>query len=230
MSVGNKASWLERRAAKFLRRKGYFVGKGRNGSDRYSKEYLATYNFEIATLVDVGVLDGSPVFYDLFADRKVVMVDPLPDLAERTEHWKSAGLNLEIINAGAGSSNSSLQLNIAEEYSGFLDRLDGFGKPTAQRTVRVAPLDDLLAERGIKGPYGLKIDTEGYELEVLKGASRTLTDTIFVFAEVNLTERFADSYRPSELISYLADHGFELADPIPNAKHSRHFDGLFVKR
>jgi hypothetical protein len=94
----------------------------------------------------------------------------------------------------------------------------------------VAPLDELLGEIDAKGPFGIKIDTEGFELEVLKGARAVLSETAFVFAEVNLTERFEGSYRPSELIGFLADHGFELADPIPNAQHARHFDGLFLPR
>jgi FkbM family methyltransferase len=220
--------WLERRAAKFLRRRGYFVGQGRDLSDRYSASYLASYGFQISTLVDVGVLDGSPVFYELFGDRKIVAVDPLPDIARRMKPWQDQGLDIVIVNAGAGAEHTSMELNISGPYSGFLPRLDGKGRDRGRATVRVAPLDELLGEIGAKGPFGIKIDTEGFELEVLKGARAVLSETAFVFAEVNLTERFEGSYRPSELIGFLADHGFELADPIPNAQHARHFDGLFL--
>lgn len=223
------ASIIERRLAKFLRRRGYFVGKGRNQSERYSVDYLSTYAFDIATFVDVGVLDGTPVFYELFKDRKIVMVDPLPKLDARVKHWADRGLDTVVINAGAGAAEGVANLTVAGEFSSFLKRLDGRGDTTRHAEARIATLDTLLAERHIEGPFGLKIDTEGFELEVLKGATQTLRNTKFVFAEVNLAHRFEGSYRPSQMFSILAENGFELADPIPNANHSRHFDGLFVK-
>lgn len=223
------ANFIERRLAKYLRRRGFFVGKGRNQSDRYSVEYLSTYAFDIATFVDVGVLDGSPVFYELFKDKKIVMVDPLPKLEAKVKHWADQGLETVVINAGAGAAEGVANLTVAGEFSSFMRRMDGRGGSTRQVEARVAKLDTLLAERHIDGPFGLKIDTEGFELEVLKGATQTLRNTKFVFAEINLVERFEGSYRPSEMFEVLAQHGFELADPIPNANHSRHFDGLFVK-
>jgi hypothetical protein len=47
--------------------------------------------------------------------------------------------------------------------------------PTRAVKVQVIPLDDYLRKRDIKRVDFIKIDTEGAELEVLKGASRTLT-------------------------------------------------------
>ena len=220
---------LQRRAAAYLKAGGYFIGKGRNQSDRYSTAYLSTFNFKINTLLDIGVLDGSPVFYELFSDKRIAMVDPLPDLTQRAQPWIEKGLDVEIINAGAGREEGTMTLNISGPYSSFLQRTDGRGAPETTAVARVAPLDKLLKERGLKGPYGLKIDTEGFELEVIKGAPETLKDTAFVFAEVNLAKRFEGSYTPSQFIGELAKHGFELVDPIPNAKHSRHFDGLFMR-
>lgn len=43
-----------------------------------------------------------------------------------------------------------------------------------RRSVPVTTLDTLLEERQLRGPFGLKIDTEGFELEVIRGATEFL--------------------------------------------------------
>ncbi len=58
----------------------------------------------------------------------------------------------------------------------------------------------------------MKIDTEGFELEVIKGATKTLKKTEFVIAEVSAKRRFQGSYRFSELIAALGKQGFEPLD------------------
>jgi FkbM family methyltransferase len=208
---------------KFLRKRGFHVER-----ERYSTPYLTAFGFEIATLVDVGVWEGTPALYDAFPSAHLVMVDPAPTLPEQAAAWpRSAGVT--IINAGAGASETQAELGLARDCSSLMRRLDGIGQPTGTATVRIAPLDRLLAEHGASGPYGLKIDTEGYELEVLRGAKAMLAQTVFVLLEISLTERFADGYRPSQIVAELAANGFELRDVMPNAAHNRHFDALFVR-
>jgi FkbM family methyltransferase len=49
--------------------------------------------------------------------------------------------------------------------------------------VPVRTLDSLVEETALPGPYFLKLDVQGAELEVLAGARRTLTDTSVVLVE-----------------------------------------------
>jgi len=216
---------LEKNMIKFLKKRGYSVYK-----DRFSAESLSSFEFDIKTFIDVGVFNGTPVFYEMFHSKKIVMIDPIPDISERVYPYIGRGFDVEVINAGAGSDEATISLNVAGSCSSFLERKDGLGKNPYSFDARVAPLDILLSERNITGPFGLKIDTEGFELEVLKGASQTLLDTQFVFAEVNLSRRFDRSYKPSEVIGLLADHGFELSVPIPHSRHTRYFDALFTRK
>ena len=67
---------------KILRLNGYAVIE-----DRWTSRYLDRYHFRISTLIDVGVLDGTPVLYDAFSEENLLLVDPILDLKERCERF-----------------------------------------------------------------------------------------------------------------------------------------------
>ena len=65
---------------------------------------------------------------------------------------------------------------------------------------------------------GIKIDTEGYELEVIKGAKETLRKTEFVLLEARHNHiSFHNQYKLSELMRLMSDNDFVL-DKIITAK------------
>lgn len=219
---------LERRAlryaAGFLKSRGFHVSE-----ERYSARYLARYGFQIATFIDVGVFKGTPVFYDLFRDRKMVLFDPQPGTFQRVgPSLESREIDFELIPVALGASVGRLQLAVNGPSSSFLDRIGG---RQALQTVEVdvVPLDSVVAEKGYSGPFGIKIDTEGFEIEVIRGASDTLKDTAFVFAEASLRRRFRGGYAFSDLVGEMAENGFHVADVIPHAAHNRLADVLFVR-
>ena len=74
--------WFLKICAKILRLNGYAVIE-----DRWTSRYLDRYHFRISTLIDVGVLDGTPVLYDAFSEANLLLVDPIPDLKERCERF-----------------------------------------------------------------------------------------------------------------------------------------------
>src|SRR5262249_15432267 len=62
-----------------------------------------------------------------------------------------------------------------------------FGKEARQIQVRCSTLDKFCSERGVKQIDVLKIDTEGFDFEVLKGASSMLARKAikFIYFEFN---------------------------------------------
>ena len=62
-----------------------------------------------------------------------------------------------------------------------------FGTKARQIQVRCTTLDRFCSERGVKQIDVLKIDTEGFEFEVLKGASSMLAQQAikFIYFEFN---------------------------------------------
>jgi hypothetical protein len=60
------------------------------------------------------------------------------------------------------------------------------GDPIEKRTVPIQKLDDLIVDKDSLGWIGLKIDTEGYELEVLRSARLTVQKCKYILIECSL--------------------------------------------
>lgn len=213
--------FAQRHASRFLVRRGFTVSEA-----RYSAPYLRRYGFDIQTFVDVGVFKGTPVFYEIFKDKKLVLIDPMPSARSAHEALRARGLDADFIEVAAGSTAGEAILHDTGPSSSLLERRDGI-KQTTSQSVRVDTLDNLVQRYA--GPIGLKIDTEGFDLEVIRGAAETLKRTEFVFSEVSLRHRFNESYKFSEFIAEMASHGFEVAEIIPHPGHNRYADVLFVQ-
>ncbi|MBI3881373.1 MAG: FkbM family methyltransferase [Verrucomicrobia bacterium] len=106
---------------------------------------------------------------------------------------------------------------------------------TTKISVPLDTLDAAAARLGAQGPAFLKLDVQGFELHVLRGATNTLRDTAVVMMEVlfeNLYEGQAD-FRT--LLNFMAEHGFrflEFADerrwqPLNQVVYA---DAVFVKQ
>lgn len=115
--------------------------------------------------------------------------------------------------------------------SSFLERTDLTATQGAveKREVPMRTLDALVEEGGFQAPFGLKIDAEGFEDQVIKGAPRLLRDTEFVVAELSVAERFRDSYAFSDFTEMMDAAGFYLWD-ILNVGGKRFVDVAFRKR
>ncbi len=83
-----------------------------------------------------------------------------------------------------------------------------------QRELRLTtkPLDAALAEESIRGIDFIKIDTEGYELEILKGAPDTLKDVFAVELEVWFNPVFVGAPLFRDVDAFMAAQGFTLFD------------------
>jgi hypothetical protein len=88
--------------------------------------------------------------------------------------------------------------------------------------VPVVTLDAFIATRKIKRVDLLKIDTEGFEAEVLRGGLHSLKNNIFRLIEVELTidERFGSRGNFYDLEQYLVPNGYQIIG----------FDDLYSRR
>lgn len=79
-----------------------------------------------------------------------------------------------------------------------------------ERSVPVITLDGFAGERSLGPDYLLKIDVQGFELEVLKGASELLKRTDHVSVESGIQRLYEGVPSFAELVTHMGDQGFHL--------------------
>ncbi len=183
------------------------------------------------TVIDVGVNRGTAPLYEAFPDAYYLLVEPIKENAKDIEALLTT-IRGEHAMVAAGAAAGTAVLNVEKTRTGlssFLTRtqLTATGKAIEEREVPVKPLDELIAGRDFPAPFGLKIDTEGFELDVVKGATETLTSCQFVITETSTAQRFENAYRSVDLIEYLRNRGFVIFDIMKTTR--RYADLLFMR-
>lgn len=201
--------------------------------DKLTPQYLGRFNFTPDVVVDVGVSRGSDFLYDLFPKTKTLLIDPFPGFENICRKRYGDRFDFDYFECAVGAEDGKSVLKIQSDDIGK----STLGMPTTmqgQRTekevdVQVRTLDSIC--KAYPGKLGLKIDTEGHELEVLKGAEETLGRTEFVIAEVSIKKRYWGGYRFSDVIALMQKHNFEILDILnPVWRVHMFWDCLFVKK
>jgi len=90
------------------------------------------------------------------------------------------------------------------------DELRYFTGSVTQTPVAVTTLDAYAASNGLESIYLLKIDVQGYEMHVLRGAANMLSRVDYVFIESGIRPLYEDAPRFSEVFEHLIARGFHL--------------------
>src|SRR5690606_28720272 len=95
------------------------------------------------------------------------------------------------------------------------------GADSAVREVPLQRLETILRDTGARPPFGVKVDTEGHELEVLRGIGAAVDDIDFLIAEVSVKERFVGGYTFDEFLEATRALGFTTT-AVLSANADRH--------
>lgn len=76
--------------------------------------------------------------------------------------------------------------------------------------VSICRLDDIFSNMVIKRPALLKLDVQGFELEVLKGGWMALDKFDFIYVECAFEELYKNQALVGDVIEYMKDRGFSL--------------------
>jgi len=180
--------------------------------------HLRRLGFAPSTLVDVGVARGTPVLYEAFPSAHLVLVEPLTEFEPVLRQLLSRRKG-ELIQVALGSREERRSIhvesgNVLKSSIQQRSALTETGQISEKREISVSTLDALLESRGWEPPFGLKIDTEGFELEVVKGADAFLAHCQFVIAEVSVAERFRNSYSFAGFVHAMDQRGFRVCDVL----------------
>lgn len=163
--------------------------------------------------VDVGAYQGewTALFKAVFPDSAVVMFEPQEGKRPLLDavcgrFGPAVELRTELLGATGGHPVKFVEM---ETGSSVYEEQSPYPRRVVEKTT--AALDDVLGERTAVVDF-LKLDVQGYELEVLRGAGRTLRSAQAVLTEASLVPTNRGTPLLAEVVRFLDDAGFRLAD------------------
>lgn len=192
-----------------------------------SLHHLAGLGFRPATVVDVGVGNGTQDLYETFPDATFLLIEPLeefrPVLEDVARRYRAS-----YVVAAAGRERGSTRIFVHGHLEGSsLLHERGEQSGIVPRDVPMFTIDELCAELGLTGPSLIKVDVQGAELEVLSGATRCLSETEVVVLEVSFFQFVEDGPELHDVVTFMKERGFVAYDLFGG--HTRPLDGALAQ-
>jgi FkbM family methyltransferase len=191
--------------------------------------HLVRRGLAVNTVIDIGAGNGTPSLRTAFPYVRHLLVEPLEEFHPALQELASAMADAVVVKAAAGPASGQVVLNVHPDLFGSSPLKEGEATDVNgfERTVRQVTVDELVGEVTATPPYLLKIDTQGYELEVLRGSERVLADTAVILLEVSLFQFFEGGPLLADVVEHLGRHGFVVYDIVDHAY--RPLDGALAQ-
>ena len=195
------------------------------------RELLKTYAINV--VLDVGANTGQfaqQMRVDLGYSDRIVSFEPLSFEFEQLSKNAKGDHKWKVINCALGEGDSTMDINIAGNSgsSSLLKMLPAHVSAEPKSTyvskevINIISLDSIIDSLCLKNDnIYLKIDTQGYENKVIKGAEKSLSRIGSIHLEMSLTPLYEDEILFGEMHTLLTNKGYSLvsietgfSDPI----------------
>ncbi len=184
-----------------------------SGEEYFIKNYILPKSKEKERFIvfDVGANKGeySKLIHSSINNCEILAFEPHPNTYKNLENNLKELRNIKLYNCGLSSTNSKMKLydynnNDGSAHASLNNQIfkEVYGSNTISHEIEVFTLDKIIKEYNIKFLDFLKIDVEGFELEVLKGSINLINNKQigiiqFEFTQLNSTTRvlFKDFYK-----------------------------------
>ncbi len=216
---------------------------------RYFKPFLLerikiVRHHRIDTLLDIGANAGqySMLMRTLKYKGRIISFEPLSTAFARLQKNSGADKNWTINNFALGDKAEMATINVSENSfsSSLLDIKQAHveSAPESNYThteeIEVKTLDDVFSQFcSEKDRVMVKIDTQGFEKNVIDGAAKSLSKVTLLQLEMSLVELYENEMLFDEMVAYLKERGFTLISlepgfSNPNSGELLQVDGIFV--
>jgi FkbM family methyltransferase len=171
-----------------------------------------------ASVMDIGAALGqfTQTCLSVFPTARYLAVDPLEEHRPTLEALGLKCSGVSIVMAAAAPKAGTVTLNVHPDFGGssLYREMDIGGVNGTPRAVRAVTLDGLAAEFGLAGPFVIKLDVQGAELDVLEGAIKILPAVEYMLLEISLFEFFENGPVLADVVKFMRAHGFVAYDAI----------------
>ncbi|MEY2488539.1 MAG: hypothetical protein QOC70_481 [Verrucomicrobiota bacterium] len=222
----------------------FAAGLGQQIRSLFDKQYRRAYRnlrhlprLEYRFVIDGGANRGSftDAFLQLHRPERLVLVEAIPDLAEKLRARYAGRPGISIVSAALSDRNGEAQFEInRSEASSSLLPIDPRNSEWFSRDLRVArtvqvptmTLAALMEEQGLQTVDLLKLDLQGAERLVLTGGEAVLERVRVIYTEIFFEQLYAGAWLFWEMNEFLAGRGFKLCG-LSNIVHAS--DGDLVQ-
>jgi FkbM family methyltransferase len=170
---------------------------------------------------------------------RIVSFEPTPGAFARLEEVARTDALWDVRQLALSDDDGTTTMNVSasDPWSSLLDadpRADEIARiaPVAQVAVPMSRLDSL--DGVVDERTWLKLDVQGFELHVLRGAKQALERISVVETEIMLEPFYAGQPTVREIVDVLDDHGFAFAAVdngwVRESGRARWMDGVFVRQ
>jgi FkbM family methyltransferase len=174
--------------------------------------HLRSLGFMPQAVVDIGVADGTFDIYTIFPDARYLLIEPMAEFRPALDwicaHYKAEAV-LAAVAAEEGEKTIRFGSSMADMHGASLVNLNpNIEEETNARIVPVRRLDRLVRERNLPSPMMIKIDVQGTELDVVRGAEDILTQVDVIVLETALFDFETSQPLIADSIGFMAERGF----------------------
>jgi FkbM family methyltransferase len=183
-------------------------------------------DMEFATVIDVGANKGQ---FAAFAQARwpgaqLVCFEPLPGPRRRLEAVTGGRAEVHAFALGAVDGEAQMHIASREDSSSLLPLGDTQKRLFSMTEDRTAPvpvrrLDGVVKKGALAQPSLLKIDVQGFEYEVLQGASGLLGAIDSIYVECSSVELYSGQRLAQDIAAFLAQFGF-----MEQGRFNRHIE------
>ncbi len=187
-----------------------------------------------------GTATTASIFSKNFPQQDIYVFEPIKSSFQDIEKASDRTNRWQLVNKAVGSTIGTTEINIAGrvtassllEMGGDTEGYYGEVLKTQRReTIEITTLDTALPKD--KSVDILKMDVQGFELEVLRGATETLVRTHVIVLEINNHDGFKGAPTYFEIDDFMRNNNFELFDLLPNYREAGKlydWDAIYVNK
>jgi FkbM family methyltransferase len=189
-----------------------------------SLRLLELRGFAPRTVIDVGAAEGA--FFlrrrrnALFPGAQHFFIDAMVEneaIYRRLTVKFGGGFEIAALSCLDGQADLRIDPDF---YNTHIDGVQDATPYPGTRRVTVSTLDGVARRHALAGPYLLKLDVQGSELDVLRGSLAILEEAIIVVSEISI---FSSRDSLVELLGFMQGQGWSLFDLTDMAYHRTDF-------